>query len=224
MQRVRVLITDDHPLFRLGIKTLVGRKFDIVGPVFNGRTLLEMAITLMPHIVILDSGTPVLGGLDAARYIKQLMPSVKLIVISTQSDPLYIQRALQLGISAYLLKSDEATELCVAMESVLHDHFYLSLGLDPNLITRAAADTRRSPAVQLTPRQKQVLQLIADGRRNEEIAAGLEITVKTVEFHRTCLMSKLGIHNIGCLTRFALEDGLVAPRSFRTRRLSICDR
>ena len=210
MEKPRVVVADDHPLLRLGIEALLADNFDVVGAVSDGRALVEMTVQQKPEIVVLDIGMPVMNGLDAAQQIKCLLPQTKVVFLSIHSNPLYVQRAVQVGASAYVLKSEAASQLLVAIEHAMRGVLYLSPELDPAVLDQLRTVGRPSRApVQLTSRQRQILQFIADGRQNKEIASELNIGTKTVEFHRARLMNKLGIHSVGQLTRFAIEEGLV---------------
>jgi len=211
MDRLRLLLADDHPLLRLGIEALVAPNFDVVGHATDGKTLVEMAAVLKPDVIVLDISMPVLDGLEAARRIKKILPGTKLIYLSMHSNPLYIQQALQTGASAYVLKSSAANDLLIAIDHALRDTIYLSPCLDSTLVNhlRSASGRPSRATVDLTHRQKQILKCIAEGLQNKEIAGQLQIGAKTVEFHRARLMAKLGIRTVGQLTRFAIEEGLV---------------
>ena len=215
MERLRVLVADDHPLLRQGVETLLAPQFDVVGSVADGQSLMDEAIALKPDIIVLDISMPVVSGLDAARQIKRRLPAVKFVFLSVHANPVYVQRALQVHASAYVLKSEAAEDLLVALEHAVRGEIYLSPTLGSSTLERLRTASGRPSrsSVELTGRQRQILQCIAEGRQNKEIAHQLKIGTKTVEFHRARLMSKLGLHSVGQLTRFAIEEGLVGVAS-----------
>jgi DNA-binding NarL/FixJ family response regulator len=215
MERLRVLVADDHPLLRQGVQTLLSHQFDVVGAVSDGQSLIDMAAELRPDIIVTDISMPLMSGLDAVRQIKRRLPATMFVFLTVHSNPVYVQRALQVHASAYVLKSEAAEELLTAIEHALRGEVYLSPALGNSILERfrTASGRPSRSSVELTGRQRQILQCIAEGRQNKEIAHQLSIGTKTVEFHRARLMSKLGLHSVGQLTRFAIEEGLVGVSS-----------
>ncbi len=211
MSRPRVLLADDHRLVLEGIRRLLEPEFDVVGAVEDGRTLLTAAQHLKPDVILLDIAMPLLNGIDAARRLRKSSPGSRIVFVTMHADPAYVTEALRVGASGYLLKRSAATELVKAIHEVLHGRFYMSplvaKGVfDPSL--RSALRRRRASA-DLTPRQREVLQLVAEGRTTKEMASILHISVKTVEFHKSRIAADLGIRTTAELTKFAIEHGIV---------------
>jgi len=193
-----------------GIRALLSEQFDLVGQVENGRLLVEEALRLRPDLVILDVSMPLLNGVESARQIRKVWPQAKLLFLTMHTDPFYLREALQAGAAGYLLKASAAEELPLAVRSVLNGQIYLSKAIASDVKDSLSTSTGRlTRSTSLTDRQKEVLQLIAEGRSNKEIAAILQISVKTVEFHRGQMMRALGVHNVAELTQFAVRIGLI---------------
>jgi len=206
----RILLADDHSVVVKGITGLLERDYEVLGTAENGRALVEAALRLRPDLVILDISMPILNGIDAAREIKKLLPSARLVFLSMHSSAVYLRKALEAGASGYVLKSGAAEELLDAIEAARLGKVYVTPAFGPETIDRvreSEGSTRSS--IELTDRQKQILQLVAEGRQSKEIAGLLHVSVKTVEFHRGRLMAKLGAHSIADLTRFAIQEGLI---------------
>jgi DNA-binding NarL/FixJ family response regulator len=213
MKRLRILLADDHALILGGVKALLEPHHDVVGECRDGAALVKAVRQLRPDMVILDISMPVLNGIDAARQIHQEFPDIKIVFLSMHPNPIYLRQSLKSGANAYVLKTDASEELVAAIAEVMRGKTYLSSGFDEEtrigLWTRSGELTRAEAG--LTDRQKEILQRVASGRTSKEIAAELEVSVKTVEFHRSRLMEKLGVHSTAELTRRAIEDGLIAP-------------
>lgn len=209
MKRVRILLADDHSLILTGIRTLLDSEFDIVGQLADGRAVVSEALRLRPDLTILDVTMPLLNGIDAARQIRSSWPQAKLLFLTMHSDALYLRKALATG-NGYVLKSSAAEELRDAIRVVLSGDAYLSKAipwqLKENLANSLPAHENH---VRLTGRQREVLQLLAEGRGNKEISAILNVSIKTVEFHRGQLMQILGVHTVAELTQFAIRLGLI---------------
>ncbi len=206
--RARLLIADDHTLVVEAFRRLLERDFDLVGEAEDGRVLLQTAARLKPDVILLDIGMPLLNGIDAARQLKKIVPTTKLVFVTMYSDPEYVREAFRAGARGYILKRSAASELITAINEVLKGRYYIT-----PLVTREAlgpllanADQKRG---RLTPRQREVLQLVAEGRSAKEIGAILHISTKTVEFHKSSIMDELGSRSTAELTRYALEHGLV---------------
>lgn len=214
MNKVRILLGDDHSLILEGIRRLLESHYEVVGSADNGKSLVEAAWRLAPDVVVLDVSMPILNGIDAAREIKKGLPSTRLVFLSMHSNAIYLRKALQAGASAYVLKSGASEELLTAIEAAREGNSYVSSGFGQdvidNLQNQPEGATRA--VIELTDRQRQILQLIAEGKQNKEIADILGVSVKTVEFHRSSLMTKLGAHTVAELTRFAIQEGLIGTQ------------
>lgn len=213
MTKLRILVGDDHSLVLEGIQRLLETDYNLVGSAEDGKTLIQEAVRLRPDVVVLDISMPIMNGIEAAKEIKKTLPDAILIFISMHANAIYVSKAIEAGASAYVLKSGASEELKRAIETARRGALYLS----PDLNSRVLANARTSPrtsvrrVLELTSRQRQILQLIAEGKQNKEIAAILFVSVRTVEFHRARLMSKLGARTVAELTRFALQEGLISP-------------
>jgi len=213
VRSLRVLLGDDHALVLNGIRSLLAASHDVVGAVQNGQALVESALRLRPDVVVLDISMPVLNGIDAARRIKQVLPATTLVFLSMHANPMYLRRALDAGAVGYVLKSGAGEELLTALREAHRGRVYISPDFGPDVLAGIRTPTgkpTRSP-IPLTDRQRQILQLVAEGRQNKEIAEMLSVSVKTVEFHRARLMAKLGVRSVAELTRFAIHEGLIDP-------------
>jgi DNA-binding NarL/FixJ family response regulator len=209
--RRRILLGDDHVMILNGIKGLLESHYEVVGAEKNGKDLIEAALRLKPDLVVLDVSMPILNGIDAAREIKKAQPSIKLIFLTMQTNAIYLRKALEAGASGYVLKSGAAEELLSAIETVCMGNVYITpdFGQDVLETIRDWDARREGSSVELTDRQRHILQLLAEGKQNKEIAQIAHISVRTVEFHRSRLMTRLGARNIAELTRFAIHEGLL---------------
>jgi DNA-binding NarL/FixJ family response regulator len=209
----RLLLADDHALMLDGLSRLLSNEFDIVGTVMDGRTLLTEAERLNPDVVVLDIGMPGLNGIEAARRLAKMLPSTRIVFVTQQLDSAYVHAAFTAGAKAYVSKQGAATELLRAIHIALQGRYYVSPLVGAEAAELASTDRRRNPAeffgTRLTPRQREVLQLVAEGKSTKEISACLNISPKTVEFHRTGLMDELGLRTIAELTRYAVSRGIV---------------
>lgn len=214
MKTTRVLLADDHTLVRAGIRTLLEKipDVEVVGEARTGREVLQLMKTKLPSLVFMDIAMAELNGLEALSRIKRDFPDVKVIMLSAHANEEYVIRALRSGASGYLLKDAATTELELAIESVSDGRTYLSPSISPTVINGylSRVGGEQSPLEQLTARQREVLQSIAEGRNTKQIAADLDISVKTVESHRLLLMERLNIHNVPGLVRYAIRRGLVS--------------
>jgi len=210
VKRPRVLLADDHRLLREAFVKLLEPDCDVVGAVADGRALLEAVPTLRPDIVVLDIAMPQLNGLDAARQLKHAMPDVKVIFLTVSEDPDLAAEAFRTGASGFLLKNSAASELLQAIRDVSQGRSYVT-----PLATRDVLDTLlRQPESsrgthELSPRQREVLQLLAEGRTMKEIANILKITARTVAFHKYSMMQELGIKTSAELIQFAIKKRIV---------------
>jgi len=214
MKKPRVLMADDHSMILAGLRKLVEGECEVVGTVEDGRALVEAAQKLRPDLILLDISMPLLNGLEATRQLTKLVPESKVIILTMHASPTYATEAFQAGASGYLLKRSAASELNQAIQSVLQGRQYLT-----PLITKDVLDSvfkpstgeRGTPAsTALTPRQREVLQLVAEGRGTKVIATILNVSVKTVEFHKARLMQQLDLHTIAALTKYAITQGIIS--------------
>ncbi len=213
MKRCTILLADDHSLLLGGIRGLLERDYEVVGAIDNGKSLIAEALRLEPDVIVLDITMPIMNGIDAAREIGKSLPKTKFVFLSMHSTHVYVRKALEAGASAYVLKSGAAEELLRAVEVVRKGGTYFSPGFGGDAIEdfKTWPDKSLRAPVELTDRQRRILQLIAEGKQNKEIASLLFISVKTIEFHRSRLMARLGIRSVAELTRFAIQEGLVSP-------------
>ena len=208
MARPRILMADDHLMLLDAFRALLEPEFEVVGTVTDGRTLLEEFSRLHPDVVLLDVAMPLLNGLDAGRQLKAQRRSVKLIYLTMYPDPDLASEALRLGASGYLLKSSAAQELKRAIHEALRGLSYIT-----PLITRDVVGSlieRRTSRPELTTRQREVLQLLAEGRSMKEVAAILDLTPRTVAFHKYRMMEQLRLKTTAALVQFAVREGIVA--------------
>jgi DNA-binding NarL/FixJ family response regulator len=208
---IRVVLADDHVLVRQGLKSLLEReKFQVVAEASDGQELIRLAETHHPDIAVLDISMPTLNGIEAARELTRSSPQTKVILLTQHEEEQYIHEALEVGVKGYVLKSQVASDLVHAMQQVSRGGIYLSPG-----VSRAVVDAYRSkserPSDPLSGRERQVLQLIAEGKSTKDVASLLGISVKTAESHRSRLMQKLDIHETASLVRYAVRRGLVQP-------------
>jgi DNA-binding NarL/FixJ family response regulator len=212
MSRPRVLLADDHTLVLDGFRKLLEDRCEIVGVAEDGRTLLRKAQELQPDIVTLDISMPQLNGIDAARKLKKILPRTKLIFVTMHADPAYVNEAFKAGASGYLLKRSAGSELLQAIQSALDGQCYVTplvaKGLVKSVITGGRTAVFKDEP--LTARQREVLQLVAEGMTVKEIASTLNISPKTVEFHKSQIMTQLDLHTTAELTKYALVHGLIA--------------
>ena len=210
MNRIRVLLADDHPMVLEGVAKILEDEFDIVGKVEDGRALVAAAQELNPDIIVTDMTMPLLHGLEACRQLKRLVDS-KVIFLTMHADVAYAKEAFQAGASGYLLKRNAASELIDAIHTVIKCQTYVTPLLFGDDQMPIAYEPRSQVPIlkQLTPRQREVLQLIAEGQFTKEIAETLSLSVKTVDFHRGKLMDTLNMQSNADLTKFALSHGLV---------------
>ncbi len=208
----RVLLADDHTLVLEGFRRIVEQRCEVVGAVEDGRALLEAAVRLRPDLILLDISMPLLNGVDAGRQIKKLLPDVKLIFVTMHADPAYVSEAFKAGASAYLLKRSAARELDQAIEAVLKGQYFVTSLLTREIVTGLSSEEGGmfSQRQDLTPRQREVLQLIAEGRTIKEIATLLNISPKTVEFHKAQIIFHLNLRTTAELTKYALAHGLTS--------------
>jgi DNA-binding NarL/FixJ family response regulator len=209
--KTRVLLGDDHAFILDGIRAVLQAQYEVVGQAQDGRALVDAAERLKPDVVILDISMPSLNGFEAAQQIKKNRPQVKLIFLSQHLNPAYLRQALKLGASGYVLKSGATGELQQAIGEVLRGRTYITPAFGQNVIDGlwSRSGEVNNQTEELTERQREILQLIVDGKGNKEIADILHVSVKTVEFHRARLMNRLGVRSVAELTKVALQQGLI---------------
>lgn len=214
LRRIRLLLADDHTLVRAGLRSLLEQLEDVevVGEAADGHETVRLVAVHRPDVVLLDIAMPGLNGLDAAARIAQDFPAVKVIMLSMYATREYVRRALRAGALGYVLKDAAVPELEVALRAVVRGDIYLSPAASTGLVQDWRASGAGDVAVdELTPRQREVLQMIAEGQTSKGIASRLGIGLKTVETHRAELMDRLDIHDVPGLVRYAIRTGLVNP-------------
>lgn len=213
MKPIRVLLADDHTLIRAGIRVLLERmeRVEVVGEAGDGRHALELIQQLHPDVVLLDLEMPVLSGFEVLQETTEKFPEVKIVVLSVHDTEDYALRALRSGAAGYLPKGAASAELELAIDQVSRGEQYLSpiIAQMASLESARGGPAGRDAPVELTPRQREVLTLVAEGYCTKDIARSLGISVKTVETHRAQLMERLGIHDVASLVRYAIRTGIV---------------
>ena len=216
MEKIKVLLADDHTIVRQGLRMLLEAESDIavIGEAENGQQAVQLTKQLQPDVVVMDLAMPNLNGLEATRQIVKEMPSVKLLVLSSYNDDEYVHQVTEAGATGYLLKQTAATDLIKAVREARRGNAFFSPAISKRLADRyrqafldGAPVKKRNDL--LTSREAEVLQQIAEGKPNKQIAAQLCISIKTVEKHRQQLMNKLNIHDIAGLTRYAISKGVI---------------
>jgi DNA-binding NarL/FixJ family response regulator len=215
MPPTRVLIADDHPLIRSGLRALLGREkeFEVVGEAADGYQALELVEQLKPDVVMLDVSMPRLNGIDVAKKISETTPSTRVIIVSIHSDEGYVLRALKAGAKGYLLKASPEGDILNAVRAVAAGQAYLSPEMSRLLVEEYVREMRHRGVEDsydlLSIREKEILQLLASGRSNRDIAEMIHVSVATVETHRTNIFQKLGIHSLPELILYAVRKGLL---------------
>lgn len=211
---IRVLVADDHKLVRAGMISLLNNLsgVEVVGEADNGRVAIDLVEELHPDVVLMDIAMSSMNGLEAAERIIGVHPECRVLILSMHSTEEYVVEALRIGVTGYLIKDAAASELEVAIRAVAHGERYLSPAVSTFLMDRYRVLTlwKEDTLQVLTPRQREILQLIAEGRSTKEIAGILKVATKTVETHRTQLMERLNIHDVAGLVRYAIRVGLIS--------------
>ena len=213
MKRPRIIIADDHNLLSDMIKSLLEPEFEVVGTFTDGQTLVEAGPALVPDVVVLDIGMPVMNGLSAGERLKQVLPKVKLIYLTMNQDPDLAAEAFRLGASGFLLKTSAASELVRAIREVLSGMSYVTPSMTKDMVMAgsfAQNFKQRTPPHELTLRQKEVLQLLAEGRPMKEVAYMLKITPRTVAFHKYTMMEQLQVKSSAELIQYAIKNAIIA--------------
>jgi DNA-binding NarL/FixJ family response regulator len=207
----RIVLADDHVLVREGLKSLLEREhFQVMAEASDGQEAVKLIEMHHPDIAILDISMPTLNGIDAARGLSRSAPKTKVILLTQHEEEQYIHEALEAGVKGYVLKNQVASDLIQAIRQVGRGEFYLSPGIS-RAVMEAFRNKSERPADPLTARERQVLQLIAEGKSTKDTASVLGISVKTAESHRMRLMQKLDIHETASLVRYAVRRGLIQP-------------
>lgn len=210
--KIRILLADDHEVVRDGLRALLEKQpeFEVIGMSGDGRETVRMTQQLAPDLVILDINMPNLSGIEAARQIRADTPAVKILALSVHSRSALVAQMIQAGAPGYLPKSCAAQELIEAIRTVIRNHTYISPKIMDSVVEylRTEPAAQAVPAAELSDREREVLGLIATGKSSKEIAACLNLSERTIEFHRHNLMDKLGLHTVAELTKYAVREGL----------------
>jgi DNA-binding NarL/FixJ family response regulator len=209
VSRPRVLLADDHRLVSEGLKCLLTDDFDVVGMVEDGRALVASAKELRPDVIVADISMPHLSGLDAIAQLKKSDASVKVVFLTMHQDPAYARRALAAGAAGYVVKHSAPAEIVMALHAALRGQTFITPSLASDVL-RHGSEEARDDARHLTPRQREILQLVAEGCSAKEIAARLSISPRTVEFHKYQMMEMHGLHSSAELIHFAIKHGVVS--------------
>ena len=215
MQKITVLLADDHTVVRQGLRALLEAEEDmsVIGEAENGRQAVQMVKRLQPDVVVMDIAMPTLNGLEATRQVTRESPKSKVLILSSYSDDEYVQQLTDAGAAGYLVKQTAAQDLVSAIREARKGNAFFSPAISKRLLEHYRASIGKPPGEKknpkLTPRELEVLQLIAEGFANKQIAGELFISIKTVEKHRQQLMNKLDIHDVAGLTRYAISKGVI---------------
>src|SRR3989338_1325019 len=212
--RISTLLADDHVIVRDGLKNLLLREgFDVIAEASDGHEAVRLAKELCPAIAVLDIFMPLLNGLDAARQVNEICPQTKTILLTMHNEDQYVLEALKAGVRGYVLKTQASQDLVKAIREVSQGSIYLSPTVTGAVVKAymEQGELPSTPSAPLTPREREVLQLVAEGKSTKEVAEILKVEVKTAETHRTNIMKKLDIHDIASLVRYAIRHGLIQP-------------
>jgi two-component system, NarL family, response regulator NreC len=208
---MNLLLADDHAMFRQGLRAFLEREgHSVVAEAADGREAVRLARARTPQVAVLDLGMPLLNGIDAARQIRKRAPGTAIVLLTMFDGDVHVLGALRSGVRGYVLKTQAAADLCAAIKEVAQGGLYVSPGVSQAIIDAVPADAG-GDGDPLSARERQVLQLIAEGQSTREVAATLAISIKTAESHRTRIMSKLDLHNTAGLVRHAIRTGLIQP-------------
>ena len=208
--RPQILIADDHVIFADGLRLLLEKHYTVVGSVVDGLALTTEALRLKPDVIVVDIGMPLLNGLDAAKRVREQLPRVKLVFLTMRVNPNLAAAAVELGSAAFVLKQSAGSELLAAIDQVLHGACYVTPKLRPENWA-VQKDRARQYSKHLTPRERDIVQMCAEGRPLKEIAGHLNLSKKTVEFHKHHIMETFSLKSNAELVLFALKEGLISP-------------
>ena len=213
VKRHKILLADDHAIVRDGLRLMLQKDFEIVGAVEDGRALVKEAKRLAPDVVIMDISMPMLNGVEATRQLRQSLPRTKVVVLTMHGDVTYATEALEAGASGYVLKNSPSEEIKTAIRKVLAGKTYVSPGIAQEVLPfrLTGSNQIKRQVSQLTPRQREVVQLLAEGRTGKDVADLLCISPRTVEFHKYKLMQELGLQSSAELIRYAMKHGIISP-------------
>jgi len=210
----RIVLADDHQIMREGLRSLVNKESDmeVLAEAEDGRSAVKLARKLQPDVIVMDIAMPNLNGVEATRQVLKDVPKVKVVALSMHADKHYVARMLEAGASGYLLKDCAFEELVTAIRTVVADRIYLSPGIADVVVEymRQLPKVQAPTAVELTSREREVLQLMAEGKSTKEIAYELKVSVKTIETHRRNIMEKLEVYSVAELTKYAIREGITS--------------
>ncbi len=215
MKTIKVVLADDHTIVRQGLRSILEQQagIEVIAEAENGREAVQITEKMKPDVVVMDFSMPDLNGLEATRQIKLRVPETKVLILTRHSDQEYVKSILSAGASGYLVKNSAAEELVIAIQAVQRGDSYLDPLISKTIIEgylNPFAGENKTLEIKLTPRQSEVLQLIAEGQPNREIASRLHISVKTVENHRTNILKKLNLHSTADLTQYAIRKRIIS--------------
>lgn len=216
MKKLRILLADDHTVMRAGLRALLERQpnIEVVGEAENGRQTVELASAHIPDVVVMDIAMPNLNGVEATRCIISKQPAISVVILSMYSDESYVMRALEAGARAYLLKDSAVTDLIRAIEAVSQGKSFFSPKISRILAEEYVRALKEKGVVDsyelLTPREREILQLLAEGKTNKEVAASLNLSVYTAETHRGNILQKLNLHSTAELVLYAVRKGIIS--------------
>lgn len=212
-RRPRVLLADDHALILEGFRTVLGSECELIGELSDGISLVKAALELQPDIVMLDIGLPGLNGIEAARQIRNGLPQTRIVFVTMHASPSYLRAALSAGADGYVLKTSARDELLVAVRQALSGQIFVTAGFGEEILEsyRHGAGQDFGSPLPLTSRQRQILQLIAEGRTAKEMAATLNVSLQTIAFHKFRIMNRLSVRTTAELTKYAIKEGITGP-------------